>query len=163
MFIGHLALGFAAKRVTPQISLAGLLVAAQLADILWPVFLACGLVISHWILDVGTHRPDMPLYPGGPRFGAGLWNSVPGTLVVELAIYGAGLWLYMTATRPRDKVGRWAVGGLTGFLGVVYVVNLAAPPPPSVRALYLTALVAGGLLTVWSWWTDRHRESHISL
>ena len=35
MFIGHFALGFAAKRATPRLSLGWLFVAAQLADILW--------------------------------------------------------------------------------------------------------------------------------
>src|SRR5438552_173444 len=34
------------------------------------------LVVSHWVLDFLTHRPDMPLYPGGPTFGLGLWNSM---------------------------------------------------------------------------------------
>ena len=41
-------------------------------------------VVSHWVLDWITHRPDMPLYPGGgPRFGLGLWNSIAGTMVVK--------------------------------------------------------------------------------
>jgi hypothetical protein len=125
MFIGHFALGLAAKRATPNVSLAVLFTAAQLADTLWPVFLAAGLeqvridpgntavtpldfvsypyshslilllgwglamalacrafmrggwvvpviaglVVSHWFLDVLTHRPDMPVYPGGPKLG----------------------------------------------------------------------------------------------
>src|SRR5213593_2871722 len=43
MFVGHLALGFAAKRATPRVSLAVLLTASQLADVLWPIFLALGL------------------------------------------------------------------------------------------------------------------------
>ena len=43
MFIGHLALGFAAKRAAPRVSLAVLFSAAQLADILWPVFIALGV------------------------------------------------------------------------------------------------------------------------
>src|SRR5438132_9021662 len=43
MFVGHLALGFAAKRATPRVSLAVLLTASQLADVLWPLFLALGL------------------------------------------------------------------------------------------------------------------------
>src|SRR5580704_6715491 len=31
-------------------------------------------VVSHWILDFVTHRPDLPLYPGGTaRVGLGLW------------------------------------------------------------------------------------------
>src|SRR3954470_19507837 len=43
MFIGHLALGFAAKRAAPRVSLAVLFSAAQLADILWPVLIALGV------------------------------------------------------------------------------------------------------------------------
>src|SRR5579863_113831 len=37
----------------------------------------CALVVSHWVLDVVVHRPDMPLAPGlDARLGFGLWNSV---------------------------------------------------------------------------------------
>ena len=36
MFIGHFALGFAAKKATPSVSLAVLFAACQLADLLWP-------------------------------------------------------------------------------------------------------------------------------
>jgi membrane-bound metal-dependent hydrolase YbcI (DUF457 family) len=43
MFIGHLALGLAAKRVTPRVSLGMLLLASQWADAIWPVFLILGL------------------------------------------------------------------------------------------------------------------------
>ena len=43
MFIGHFGLGLAAKRTAPGVSLAVLVAAAQLADILWPIFLAIGL------------------------------------------------------------------------------------------------------------------------
>lgn len=43
MFLGHFALGLAAKRAAPGVSLAVLFAAAQLADLLWPVFLALGL------------------------------------------------------------------------------------------------------------------------
>src|SRR5690349_23096702 len=43
MFIGHFALGFAAKRTVPRVSLAMLFVAAQLADLLWPVLVLAGI------------------------------------------------------------------------------------------------------------------------
>ena len=43
MFIGHFALGLAAKRAAPRVSLGVLFAAAQLADLLWPFFLAVGL------------------------------------------------------------------------------------------------------------------------
>ena len=42
MFIGHFALGFAAKPAVPRVSLAMLLVAALFADILWPVLVLLG-------------------------------------------------------------------------------------------------------------------------
>src|SRR5258706_12032508 len=43
MFVGHFALGFAAKRATPRISLALLFLAAQFADLLWPLLVAAGI------------------------------------------------------------------------------------------------------------------------
>src|SRR6266498_3662872 len=39
------------------------------------------LVVSHWLLDFVTHRPDMPLYPGGRLVGLGLWNSEAATVI----------------------------------------------------------------------------------
>ena len=43
MFIGHFALGYAAKRAVPRVSLAALFGAAQLADLLWPILVATGI------------------------------------------------------------------------------------------------------------------------
>jgi hypothetical protein len=214
MFIGHFALGFAARRATPRVSLAALFGAAQLADLLWPALVALGveqvrvdpgntrftpldfvsypyshslcllvvwgivygavyraatglngralqllaaLVVSHWVLDVVTHRPDMPLYPGGPKVGLGLWNSVSGTMLVEVAMYAAGLWLYVGATRARDRVGRWAFISFAVALVVIYVATALGPPPPSLAAVWVVGLLGGAILILWSAWFDRHR------
>jgi len=43
MFVGHFAVGLAAKRVAPAISLGTLVLAAMLADILWCLFLIAGI------------------------------------------------------------------------------------------------------------------------
>ena len=43
MFIGHFALGFAAKPAVPRVSLAALLLASLFADVLWPVLVLAGL------------------------------------------------------------------------------------------------------------------------
>lgn len=43
MFIGHFALGFAAKRLVPRVSLGMLMVAALFADIVWPVLVLLGV------------------------------------------------------------------------------------------------------------------------
>ena len=117
------------------------------------------LVISHWILDVVTHRPDMPLTPvGEARYGLGLWSSLPGTLVAEFAVFGAGVWLYSRSTIARDRIGSLGLWGLVGFLTVIMVANVSSPPPPSAAAVAWAAQ-AMWLLVIWGAWIDRHRRA----
>ena len=119
------------------------------------------LVISHWFLDWVTHRPDMPLYPGGPTFGLGLWNSVAATLSIELVMFAAGVWIYARATRARDAVGRWAFVGLVALLLLFYLSSLGGTAPPSVAALATVALVGAAIILVLAWWVDRHRSFRV--
>jgi hypothetical protein len=43
MFVGHFAVGFIAKRTEPTLSLGTCVLAATLADLLWPIFMIAGL------------------------------------------------------------------------------------------------------------------------
>ncbi len=119
------------------------------------------LVVSHWVLDAISHRPDMPLTLGGAeRVGLGLWNSVPGTIAVEATMFSVGVALYLKATTAMDRIGRFGTWALVGFLAVVYVANVFGPPPPSAFAV---AWVAESLwlLVAWAWWADHHRGSRL--
>jgi hypothetical protein len=118
-----------------------------------------GGVVSHWVLDVVSHRPDMPLYPGNasPLCGLGLWNSVPATLAIETSMFAAGAALYVTMTRPKDGIGRWSLVALLGVLTLIYLASLLGPPPPSSTAVATTALGAW-LFPLWAWWVDAHRR-----
>jgi hypothetical protein len=212
MFIGHFAVGFAAKRVAPRLSLAALFAAVALADIIWPFLVVLGieqvridpgntaftpldfvsypyshslvflclwgvvfglicaaivhdrrmvpiaalLVVSHWVLDWITHRPDMPLYPGSIKLGLGLWNSIPATITVEVIMFAAGVWTYVGATRARDATGQWAFAAFVGFLLVAYFADIGSPPP-GITALVAVGIAGTGVLVVWAWWFDRHR------
>lgn len=116
-------------------------------------------VVSHWLLDLVVHRPDLPLYPGGTQLvGLGLWSSAAATVAVELAIFALGLWFYLRSTVPVDATGRWALWGLAGVLVATYVANLVGPPPPSVTALAWVGQ-AQWLLVAWGYWVDRHRRA----
>lgn len=116
------------------------------------------LVFSHWILDAISHRPDLPLWPGsGTMIGFGLWNSVPATMLVECAMFAAGVWIYVRSAPSRDRVGTWAFWSLIAFLAIMYLGNVFGPPPPNVLAIAVAGIVGGVLFTAWAWWADRHR------
>lgn len=114
------------------------------------------LVVSHWLLDLVTHRPDLPLWPAGPVAGLGLWNSIAATIAVEGALLGAGLWLYLGVTKPRDAVGRWALISLVGLTGMIWISQPWVAPPPSATAVAWGALILW-LLPPWALWIERHR------
>jgi len=216
MFIGHFAVGFAAKRAAPQVSLGALILAPAFLDVLWPVFLLTGLetvrvvptpdpflaldlhdfpyshslvmsivwsvlfggvwlavtrdrrasvvlgalVFSHWVLDWVTHAPDMPLWPGSTTYvGLGLWRSVVSTLVVECTMFVAGVAIYTTTTRPRDRIGTIAWWSLVALLLIFYLSSLLGPPPPSQTAIGIVGLTAAIGLFALAAWADRHRTT----
>jgi len=218
MFIGHFAVGFAAKRFAPRSSDAVLLAAPQFADILWPVFLLLGWeqvridpgntrftpfdfvsypwshsllmlcawatafgavyyaitrywagtiavwigVVSHWVLDWMTHRADMPLVPGGARYGLGLWNSIAGTMIVEVLMFAAGVWMYVSATRAKDRIGRWAFIAYLVLLLVIYVADAFGTAPGSVTEVAWAGVAGVVILIPWAWWFDRHRKGELA-
>ncbi len=213
MFIGHFAVGFAAKKFAPRTSMALLLAAPLFLDMLWPIFVLAGWeqvridpgntrytpldfvhypwshslllsivwatlfallyhciarnrsgtiaiwigVVSHWVLDWITHRPDMPLSPGGPRLGLGLWNSIAGTMVVEIGMVAVGVWLYVQVTRARDRIGRYALIAYVGLLLLLYISDRFSGPPPSVAAVAWVGIGASVVFVPWAWWFDHHR------
>ena len=115
-------------------------------------------VVSHWVLDWITHRPDMPLYPGSRLYGLGLWNSIAGTMIVEILMLAIGVWLYVSVTRARDRIGVYALIGYVALLLVLYVGDRFSGPPTSVRNdIIWPGIIAEAALVLWAWWFDRHR------
>ena len=109
--------------------------------------LAAALVSSHWLLDFASHRPDVPLYPGGPVLGLGMWNSLPLTLLVEWSLFAAGIWIYVRGRRVG--IGFWS---LLALIGALYLASVLGPPPPGVPAIVVSTIVLMPL--VW-WWGNR--------
>ncbi len=123
------------------------------------------LVVSHWVLDFFSHRPDMPLWPtlpgqtASPMFGLGLWYSVPATIVVEVTMLAVGVALYVTATQPKGRAGTWSLVTLVGILAVSYVASILSPPPPTVMAIAIGGLLGAGVSFALAYWVDRNRAS----
>ena len=211
MFVGHLALGLAAKRPAHTVGLAWLVAAVITADLAWPVFLLLGietvrivpgatafnplvfdsypwshslvmgvawgvalatlarwrgvvgfpsmlivvLVLSHWLLDFVTHAPDMPLWPGpSPHFGLGLWNSIPGTFVVEGAMWIVGIAVYLRTNPLRGWGSYVAFWSFVVICTAMWGASPWSPPPPNADALGWFAL-GGWLMIPWAALADR--------
>lgn len=217
MFLGHFAVGFAAKRVAPRVSLGVAFAASQWLDLVWPVLVLAGVetvrvdpgataftpldfehypwshslmaaiawaaawaiaclllqrsrrealvmalvVLSHYLLDVISHRPDLPLGLGdGLKVGLGLWRSVTATVVVEGALFVCGLGLYLRTTRACSRKGAALLWSLVGFLVLVYLANAFGPKPTvgTPAAAIAGPALAMWLLVGWAQLADRHRQ-----
>lgn len=115
------------------------------------------LVVSHWLLDLLVHRPDLPLAPGSSTLlGLGAWSSLPLTLLLEVPLFVVGVWLYLRSTVATDRQGSWALWALVGLLLVIYAANIFGSAPPSIAAIAWAGQLQW-LLVVWAYWVDRHR------
>lgn len=215
MLVGHFAVGLAAKRMEPALSLGTLVFAALLADVLAFTLVAAGIehfrvaadvqrnrligenivyshsllidilwgallagayflwrrnargawilfaaVVSHWVLDVVSHRPDMRLGPGIPGiFGLGLWNSIPATLLVEGGMWLLAIILYVGATRANKRPGIYAFWSGVVLLTLAWLGNISAPPSSGGGAVSaaLTSLVFFACAIGWAYWINRGR------
>ena len=118
-------------------------------------------VVSHWLLDLIVHRPDLPLYPAGSvRWGLGLWNSLSGTLLLEGLIFSVGVGLYVRVTSAKNRAGRYGLWALVGFLVVVYMANIFGPLPPDTAAIAWAGQLQW-LLVIWAYWIDRNRGARM--
>jgi hypothetical protein len=123
----------------------------------WILFAA---VVSHWVLDAISHRPDMRLGPGIPgAVGLGLWNSIPATLIVEGAVWLGAMILYVRATRATGRSGIYAFWIGVAVLTLAWLSNISASPSVQGNAIAaaLPSLVFFGLASGWAFWMNRAR------
>jgi hypothetical protein len=115
------------------------------------------LVLSHWVLDLLVHKPDLPILKSGPDVGFGLWNYPVIAIVLEAIIFIIGVWLYISTTTAKDKIGSIALWALIIFLVIIYIMNILGPPPPDLKSIGFIGLLQW-LFVVWAYWIDRHRR-----
>lgn len=166
MFIGHYCAAFAAKRIEPRLPLWTLLLAVQLVDVFWALFILLG--IEQASLD--------PALPGNPLVLSYMpyTHSLPATLVWSAAagMLGVMLWargahkLKVGLTLAAAVASHWFLDLLVhrqdlGMWGDAHKVGLALWDQPIVEYLLEMLLVAGaGLLLAFSdAWAERRRRA----
>ena len=132
---------------------------AKVPSSAWTLLAFC--VFSHWPLDVLTHAPDMPLWPGNsPKLGLGLWNSIPGTFLVEGAMWLVGIAIYVQTLSQRGRrpgIPFWSFVFVSTFL---WASGPWGPQPPDERTVAMFSMV-GWIVVPWAWWADRRGKLKI--
>jgi hypothetical protein len=96
------------------------------------------LVFSHWVLDFIVHKPDLPLWFGGPKVGLGLWDNLTLALSAELGLFAAGALIYLKKTQAKNAIGRAAPLIIFALLAALQVYATFAPPAASANEFAAT-------------------------
>jgi hypothetical protein len=116
------------------------------------------LVVSHWLLDLPMHRPDLPITPWGDALlGFSLWNNLPLTLALEFGLFAGGIFLYMRATDAKSRFGRIGLVLFAVLASALYLTAVFGPPPPNVPAIIIGGAAAQGVFILLALWMDRER------
>ena len=117
-------------------------------------FLAGLVVMSHWLLDYITHRPDLTLAGGEQTYGLGLWNMPEVAMPLEIGITLLAFIFYLR--RTRGPAGPPMI--LIGLMLLLQAFNWFGPVPEQADAfLFIQALVAFAILTGIASWVGENR------
>ena len=120
------------------------------------------VVVSHWVIDLLVHRPDLTLTGSPPKLGLGLWNHPWIEIPLELAFAFGGLLLFVSRTRATGTMGRWSPWALAVGMAVLQAVNWTTPQPteaaPAPASIGWLGLFAYAVLALLAWWVARTRR-----
>ena len=124
------------------------------------IIFAC--VVSHWLLDLLVHRPDLPLAPGSDsRYGLGIWNYPVLTGALEGLIFLSGVYLYSRSTNAKNNFGKYGLLTLAGMLLIIQAANMFGPPPPNMTAIAWAGQLQW-LFVILAFYVDKNREMRIN-
>ena len=89
------------------------------------------VVLSHWLLDLVVHRPDLTFDGNEPKYGFGLWNYPAIEMPLELLLTFGALAFFVMRTRGH-KLPPMILGSL---LLAFQAVNWFGPEPEAVTPL----------------------------
>jgi hypothetical protein len=145
MFVGHLAVALAAKKVEPRVPLGAAVAAAFGIDLLWPLLLLAGAEVVR-------------VNPGDTAFTHLAFDSYPWSHSLLMVL----VWSVLAGTAAKWLLGSWRVGVVIGALvashwGLDFIAHRPDlplwPAGPTVglglwKSISATILLEGALLTL---------------
>lgn len=116
-------------------------------------------VLSHWLLDLPVHVPDLPLWGNAYKVGFGLWDRPVLAFVLEAGVLFAGAAVY--ARHASNKVAVWVFCAL---MLAIQMSNFVMPPPETPEQFAVMALTSYFAFAALAGWVERRwgQPSHDS-
>lgn len=112
------------------------------------------VVFSHWLLDFLVHRPDLLLWPTGPKVGLALWNYPVAEQALEIGLLGlAGM--FWAWTSARSGKGLFAPAFFFSALVALQMAAMFTGGGDDAFQFGLSALIIYLLVTGLAWLLDR--------
>jgi len=117
-------------------------------------------VFSHWLLDLVTHTPDLPIWNDASlKLGLGLWNNSVAAYTLEAALLLGALWLYLSSTTATSRVGKYGMGIFVVVMLLINIGNIFGPLGGASKVvLAVAALAAYFLFAAIAFWLDKKRS-----
>lgn len=129
-------------------SLSAILLARYLLRLTWrPAMIIGAVVFSHWLLDLLVHRPDLELFPAGPKAGFALWDKPVMEEAIEIGLIAiAGIFWAAQRTAAGFRAGPAAAFIL--LLVAVQIIAMLIPAEASDNVISTGAMALAVYLLI---------------
>ena len=112
------------------------------------------VVLSHWLLDLLVHRPDLTIAGGEEKYGLGLWNAPHIEMPLEIGLVLLAYWFYISRTKGPVIPPLILLAAMLLF----QAINWFGPQPENAGVgMYLSVFLSYGILTAMAFWVQSTR------
>ena len=112
------------------------------------------VVLSHWLLDLLVHRPDLTIAGGEDKYGLGLWNTPHIEMPLEIGLVLLAYWFYISRTKGPVIPPLILLAAMLLF----QAINWFGPQPQTAGVgMYLSVFLSYGILTAMAFWVQSTR------
>lgn len=114
-------------------------------------------VLSHWVLDLIVHIPDLALYDNTYKMGFGLWNYPAAAFGLEAILLFVGIYFYLRRTSAISVIGKFGMPVFGVVLLIFQTIVFFAAPPASPSSAAVTAIVLYAVFAMIAFWLEKYR------